>query len=284
MSCQGCSLRFPIIPFRKKRKCNDCGYLFCTECASAKGKLYQCYRCRVFTCIPLNCDDVESLKLRDLQWFLETKGINVPANDLREKPVLVEWVMNYSRRMTGQASELPYRPIYPTLYPEDQNIGGLFGTEGVSSSSNIPPNTDSSTSPDNVKPDEDSKEQKSNINNQIKYQIIDLESVNSRNHIFELTTMELKVLLTRNFISFRGCCEKSELQEKVCWLWDRKEAAKNRNTIPDENLCKICMEATIDSLFLDCGHMVTCTNCGKLLHDCPICRQIIVRVVRAFRS
>lgn len=56
------------------------------------------------------------------------------------------------------------------------------------------------------------------------------------------------------------------------------------DTIPDENLCKICMEANIDSLLLDCGHMVTCTECGRLLHDCPICRQIIVRVVRAFKS
>lgn len=44
------------------------------------------------------------------------------------------------------------------------------------------------------------------------------------------------------------------------------------------------MEANIDSLLLDCGHMVTCTECGRLLHDCPICRQIIVRVVRAFKS
>lgn len=56
------------------------------------------------------------------------------------------------------------------------------------------------------------------------------------------------------------------------------------DSIPDENLCKICMEANIDSLLLDCGHMITCTDCGRLLHDCPICRQIIVRVVRAFKS
>lgn len=56
------------------------------------------------------------------------------------------------------------------------------------------------------------------------------------------------------------------------------------DAIPDENLCKICMEANIDSLLLDCGHMITCTECGRLLHDCPICRQIIVRVVRAFKS
>ncbi|XP_015920647.1 E3 ubiquitin-protein ligase rififylin [Parasteatoda tepidariorum] len=282
MSCEGCSIRFPVIQFRKKRKCNDCGLLFCQDCASTKGKLYQCYRCKVFTCVPLNFDDVEKLKLKDLQWFLETKGITIPASDSREKPVLVQWVMSYSQSISAQPQM--YTPLYPTLFPQGQSIRGLFGPQGVSSSSSIQVPREEINSSSRVELAQEPKEEKSNTNNAGKYQIIDLESVNSRNHIFELTTMELKVLLTRNFISFRGCCEKSELQEKVCWLWDRQEAAKNKNTIPDENLCKICMEANIDSLLLDCGHMVTCTKCGKLLHDCPICRQIIVRVVRAFRS
>ncbi|KAL0183420.1 hypothetical protein M9458_022795, partial [Cirrhinus mrigala] len=28
----------------------------------------------------------------------------------------------------------------------------------------------------------------------------------------------------------------------------------------DENLCRICMDAVIDCVLLECGHMVTCTN------------------------
>jgi len=38
--------------------------------------------------------------------------------------------------------------------------------------------------------------------------------------------------------------------------------------ISDINLCKICMESTIDCVLLECGHMVTCTNCGKRLNEC----------------
>ncbi|KAG8189418.1 hypothetical protein JTE90_020232 [Oedothorax gibbosus] len=280
MSCEGCSLRLTIL--RRKKKCDDCGFIFCSECASSKGRLYQCYRCKVFTCQPFDGNDVANLKLRDLQWFLDSKGIEVPSNDRREKPVLVDRVMMYSRLVCNPTTD-SYKPLYPTLHPEDRGIGGLFGTTTVTSAtSNTPPV--STTAPTNQSDKISSDSTHASPNVQSKHQIIDLNSVSSRNHIFELSNMELKVLLTRNFISFRGCCEKTELQEKLCWLWDLKEAAKNKNTIPDENLCKICMEATIDSLFLDCGHMVTCHNCGKLLHDCPICRQIIIRVVRAFKS
>lgn len=269
MSCEGCSIKFTIL--RRKRKCEDCGYIFCAECATSKSKLYQCYRCKILTCVPLNCNDVASLKLRDLQWFLDIKGIYVPNNDRREKPVLVDRIMNYSRQGAVQSSRPEsYQSIYPSLSGET-NIRGLFGSDTVSSENTS--NTDSTSKTSEVQ---------SNLKN--KHQIINLDSVESLEQIYDLSAMELKVLLTRNFISFRGCCEKSELQEKVCWLWKLKEAAKSKNTIPDENLCKICMEANIDSLLLDCGHMVTCTQCGKLLHDCPICRQIIVRVVRAFKS
>lgn len=270
MACEGCSMRFTIL--KRKRKCEDCGFIFCSECVTSKSKLYQCYRCKIFTCVPLNCNDVSSLKLRDLQWFLDMKGVYVSSSDRREKPILVERIMNYSRLGAAQSScPQSYQSIYPSLSTEpNEPLQGLFGNNSVS--------TGGTSEAD----DSSKKEVKSNIIN--KHQIINLDSVDTYEQIYDLSAMELKVLLTRNFISFRGCCEKSELQEKVCWLWKLKEAAKNRNTIPDENLCKICMEANIDSLLLDCGHMVTCTECGRLLHDCPICRQIIVRVVRAFKS
>ena len=52
----------------------------------------------------------------------------------------------------------------------------------------------------------------------------------------------------------------------------------------DGNLCKVCMDAVIDCLLLECGHMVTCTACGKRLAECPICRHYVVRVVHVFRA
>jgi hypothetical protein len=52
----------------------------------------------------------------------------------------------------------------------------------------------------------------------------------------------------------------------------------------NDSLCHICMDSLVDCILLECGHMVTCTQCGKRLAACPICRQYIVRVVRVFRS
>lgn len=52
----------------------------------------------------------------------------------------------------------------------------------------------------------------------------------------------------------------------------------------EENLCKICMDSPIDCVLLECGHMVTCSKCGKRMNECPICRQYVVRAVHVFRS
>ncbi len=51
----------------------------------------------------------------------------------------------------------------------------------------------------------------------------------------------------------------------------------------EDDLCKICMDSLIDCVLLECGHMVSCTRCGKRLAECPICRQNVVRVVRVFK-
>lgn len=62
------------------------------------------------------------------------------------------------------------------------------------------------------------------------------------------------------------------------------DGEKGPLTIHDDNLCRICMDATIDCVLLECGHMVTCTKCGKRMNECPICRQYVVRAVHVFKS
>lgn len=54
--------------------------------------------------------------------------------------------------------------------------------------------------------------------------------------------------------------------------------------VAEEELCKICMEGSVDCVILECGHMCTCTQCGKQLSECPICRQYVLRVVHVFRA
>ena len=46
--------------------------------------------------------------------------------------------------------------------------------------------------------------------------------------------------------------------------------------------CKICWDDEVDVVFLPCGHFVCCNNCSFALSECPVCRDKIRGVVRAF--
>jgi len=51
----------------------------------------------------------------------------------------------------------------------------------------------------------------------------------------------------------------------------------------DERLvCKICMSNEINSVFLDCGHCVSCIDCAIRMDLCPICRIIVKSTVRIY--
>jgi len=113
-----------------------------------------------------------------------------------------------------------------------------------------------------------------------------VEDIKSESDIAMLTVVELKQILTANFIDYRGCCEKRELIEKVKMLYSSEK--KNEEDITTDNtyekdICKICMDSVINCVLLDCGHLVACTKCGKRLAECPVCRALVVRVVHIFR-
>ncbi|XP_028319314.1 E3 ubiquitin-protein ligase RNF34 isoform X1 [Gouania willdenowi] len=160
----------------------------------------------------------------------------------------------------------------------------------------------------NLEPSENLMEVSPATQRRIRASLSDLDNEEA---IENLSVRQLKEILARNFVNFSGCCEKWELLERVHRLY--RENEQNRRsmenvsitavvTFPpplcnsgvgdgvkaqlaaDENLCRICMDAMIDCVLLECGHMVTCTKCGKRLSECPICRQYIVRAVHVFKS
>lgn len=98
-----------------------------------------------------------------------------------------------------------------------------------------------------------------------------------------LSVKQLKKILVMNRVDFKGCCEKAELRERVLRLWLDHKSIVSPERLASDDLCRICMDAPINCVILECGHMATCINCGKVLSECPICRQYIVRVVRSFK-
>lgn len=113
---------------------------------------------------------------------------------------------------------------------------------------------------------------------------INLSDYKEIHDLDELTVKQLKEILMLNRVDFKGCCEKTELLERVKRLWNEYNSCPAVDKLPSDDLCKICMDAPIECVILECGHMATCTSCGKVLSECPICRQYIVRVVRFFRA
>ncbi|CAO1316390.1 unnamed protein product [Diamesa hyperborea] len=113
---------------------------------------------------------------------------------------------------------------------------------------------------------------------------VQLDDIHTTDDLDVLTVKQLKEILMLNRVDFKGCCEKNELKERVTRLWEHHLSALPSDKLTSDDLCKICMDAPIECVFLECGHMATCTNCGKVLNECPICRQYIIRCVRFFKS
>ncbi len=61
-------------------------------------------------------------------------------------------------------------------------------------------------------------------------------------------------------------------------------SAESSTDLTSENSCKICLDAVANCAFIECGHIVSCLNCAKLLTKCPICRETIKRTLRVYKS
>ncbi|XP_047530918.1 baculoviral IAP repeat-containing protein 7-B-like isoform X1 [Vanessa atalanta] len=60
-------------------------------------------------------------------------------------------------------------------------------------------------------------------------------------------------------------------------------------TLEEENrqlrearMCKVCMDNEVSVVFLPCGHLVSCAECGAALGACPLCRAQVKALVRAY--
>lgn len=113
------------------------------------------------------------------------------------------------------------------------------------------------------------------------------------NGLESLKVPELRQVLTRHGLSHDDCLEKADLIKKIQSI--EKNAAPDPQTTPpvsaepekptnEADVCIICMESPIETVFLECGHMGCCRSCAKACVDCPLCRRPISRVVNVFHA
>ncbi|KAJ2807931.1 hypothetical protein H4R21_000284 [Coemansia helicoidea] len=112
-----------------------------------------------------------------------------------------------------------------------------------------------------------------------------------------LSIKALKAVLAANHVDYSGIVEKRELVQRVALLISNTRLEMASAGAPssddparfEENTCKICWDAVTNCVFLNCGHMCTCLECGNKIvasdrRECPICREHIARVVHVFRA
>lgn len=58
-----------------------------------------------------------------------------------------------------------------------------------------------------------------------------IDDVQSEDQLHSLTVRQFKLILTRNFVDYKGCCERDELLEKVIRLWREKKAFKEQSKL-----------------------------------------------------
>uniref|UniRef100_A0A8B9H5P6 Ring finger protein 34 n=1 Tax=Astyanax mexicanus TaxID=7994 RepID=A0A8B9H5P6_ASTMX len=298
--CHACGQTFSV--FRRMHVCCDCKKSFCSLCSVLQENLRRCATCHLLKGTAFQRPRLMRLRVKDLRQYLKLRNIN--TDTCREKEDLVDLVMCHQGTESEDDPDTPTlqtRPLYsssttdpgPLLSPSH---GEPVSSSDSSESSNQVCSDADSTSLFNLEPTEHTPEVSPVVRRSGRASLSDLSSVED---VEQLTVRQLKEILARNFVNFSGCCEKWELVERVRRLY--RESEDNRKSMEnvssavnadvgrtqlfnDENLCRICMDAVIDCVLLECGHMVTCTKCGKRMNECPICRQYVIRAVHVFKS
>jgi len=66
---------------------------------------------------------------------------------------------------------------------------------------------------------------------------------------------------------------------------DEKQMLMEENRrLHDAKTCKVCMDRDVNTVFLPCGHLVSCDQCAPKLRNCPVCRTYIRGTVKTFLS
>ncbi|XP_022907744.1 E3 ubiquitin-protein ligase RNF34 [Onthophagus taurus] len=297
MPCGKCKGDFNLLNW--KLKCAECEESFCSKCLKKFDGCFFCEVCFILVQRPSVRDALMELKSRDLQSYLNKH--HVPTHGLVEKGDLVDlfiryhipvqYKKNHKVKFLNLSGSVPNLAARSQCYLSNiktnaeaainQTRNLLTQNQSSPQEQNIPENvfTAHSSPQDNQHPSAPPMEEPTPPPTKKYPKLSDFESEIELNN---LSVKELKELLQLNRVNYKGCVEKSDLLQLAVTLWKNdKENKDDGDTF--ENCCKVCMDAPLDCVLLECGHIATCIDCGKQLAECPICRQYIIRVVRTFK-
>ncbi|XP_067364343.1 E3 ubiquitin-protein ligase rififylin isoform X1 [Channa argus] len=310
-TCKACGGNFDMTA--KKHVCVDCKKNYCSRCsAHQEPRPRLCHTCQRFYGNLMERAELMKLKVKELRDYLNLHEVSTHL--CREKEELVELVLGH--QSSPSSGTTPYTPSpdppsvtsdlpdltlhISALAPDPITTTLILNPDPppVQPEAPAPPTETAAPEPD-IQDEEQTWDAEGDAEEApISGRRASLSDLSCLDDIEVLSVRQLKEILARNFVNYKGCCEKWELMERVRRLYKDQQnllgqSAANGVTASEsgsggpgqeENLCKICMDSPIDCVLLECGHMVTCTKCGKRMSECPICRQYVIRAVHVFRS
>ncbi|XP_030768400.1 E3 ubiquitin-protein ligase rififylin isoform X2 [Sitophilus oryzae] len=318
MPCSKCKSDFTL--FNWKIRCGECEAKYCNKCLRRKDGILYCEVCLILIKRPPDRMKLMELKVKELRDYLNKNDISTYG--LVEKNELVDLFCNKHipekqrkgvDKLTANFGD-PLKPINGFLnnleaviteqrptprqsrtsqpprpsQTSSQRIPDVSPPQfGAAAGPSAPPFEEPTTSQEFYMPtaSEPPVNEQTPGSSPLPIRRPKLEDFDSSQDLQQLSSKELKILLTIYRVDYRGCIEKYELLEKAQMLWEDNNQHKDLpEDVPVQELCKLCMDAPLDCVLLECGHITSCIECGKKLAECPICRQYVVRVVRTFKA
>eukprot|EP00039_Didymoeca_costata_P019138 m.336390 g.336390 ORF g.336390 m.336390 type:complete len:297 (+) comp17838_c0_seq1:387-1277(+) len=296
MKCVECNHSFGRFK-HKKGKCDDCEAEVCSGCLKStpktvlrEKKTKLCFACNVMALVPVMEDNrLEKISLSQLKMYLTE--MNVQTNSSMTRDDIIELVKR--ARLTG---EQPIRRRSSRRQPQQESASANADRTAPERrpSERIPlelflaeqfirmllsGNEEETQSEEERQRDRElqKKRHEEILRKQENARI--LEHAKDPSEFSGLRVAQLKDILQQNFVDHSQCLEKHELLEKVVQLWEDRQ----KEVQQEDHRCKICMDNEINCVFLECGHLSTCVDCGQQLKECPMCRAPITRVVHVFK-
>ncbi|KAK9765973.1 hypothetical protein K7432_005293 [Basidiobolus ranarum] len=299
-ACIQCGLTFSF--FRKKYHCYHCGNVLCHSCTKKTIPLPKfgyiqpvkvCEYCsRLIEISSMDKHSLSHLPVKALRMYIHAYDLS--ADNIIEKEDLVSLI--YDNQPLSEEREVYFRNNIPVpsprpvprhvprqreelserdLYNLEYMLAQLYGFDDINLGVDeyaMPRSSPTQGPPPEEKPPSV------------------LSLIRDRIDVAALSVHTLKGILTDNCVTYSGVIEKRELVNRVQRLVDnfKAEMSEYAHSGSEDSLCRICCDATINCVILECGHMATCMTCGKRLkeskNECPLCREPITRLVHVFRS
>lgn len=252
MSCESCNVNFNV--FKRKKMCRECERYFCSNCVhrlSLKGHnrdtFRQCKQCRILLTGSFTRQELIKWKVKDLKCLLIKR--NISTDGCKEKQELIDLIVINFGHMT-QSDDIEERSDTESVISvENQGQTPRPNQPTTSAPTNggipgqVPPRT--------TEPREETEEERMarlrqrqqeelRQSEEILRPIISLDpdhskdrdepiqnkrmkisDINSLEEIDNLTVKEMKELLFRSFVDYKGCVEKEELKGKSHQIMER---------------------------------------------------------------